>query len=246
MALKTRHYARVLRNFDASQEPDLTVVQHLVDAGTTAIDLGANIGVYTKVLSSLVGREGRVISAEPVPQTFRILAHNVRTLQLKNVELVNAAVSDKVDTVIMQVPSNDFGGGNFYQARVIEDPSPSATAIRVVQVRSVTLDEIAAREEQISFVKCDVEGHELKCLNGGKEVIERHHPAWLIEVWGNPDDGDSTAAQVFDSLTQSGYSVWVFDGRLRQRKSGERATNYFFLTPTHVMTLRGSAPNLMN
>jgi FkbM family methyltransferase len=244
-ALKGRHYERVLRRLKEDEEPDLTVVRQLVAPNTTAIDLGANIGVYTKVLSSLVGRSGRVISVEPVAETFGILSRNVQALGMKNVMLVNAAISDKDEIVTMEVPDYESGGANFYQAQVVDIESAPPRAGRHIRVPSVTLDEIASGEDSVAFVKCDIEGHELRCLAGAQSVIATHHPAWLIEIWGDPDDAGSHAAAVFAVLEAGGYAGWFFDGRLLHlRRPGDRSTNYFFLTATHVSDLQGTAPHL--
>jgi FkbM family methyltransferase len=242
-ALKGRHYERVLREFDEDDEPDLAIVRRLVARDTTAIDLGANIGVYTRALSELTGPRGRVVSVEPVADTFAILSRNVRTLRMTNVTLVNAAVSDKSEMVSMVVPSYESGGANFYKAQVVaSEPDPTQTA-RHVRVRSMTLDEIVSACDRISFVKCDVEGHELKCLTGAASVIANHHPAWLIEVSGSPDVAGSSAASVFALLEGRGYRGWYFDGGLlHERRRGDRSTNYFFLTESHVSALRASAP----
>jgi FkbM family methyltransferase len=197
------------------------------------------------VLSSLTGPYGRVISVEPVAETFAILSRNVQALGMTNVTLVNAAVSDKSEMVTMEVPSYESGGANFYQAQVVETNDRLTTG-REVRVRSVTLDEIASREQRIDFVKCDIEGHELKCLAGAESVIAIHHPAWLIELWGDPDCASSHAAAALALLEARGYSGWVFDGRrLHQRGPGDRSTNYFFLTPAHVSRLRRTAPQLL-
>lgn len=239
--LKARHYERILRTFNEEEEPELAIVRFLVDAGTTTVDLGANIGVYTKVLSSLCGPTGRVISVEPVPETFRILSHNVHSLNMPNVELVNAAVSDRNGRVTMEVPVYDSGGANFYQARIVEATVGRTTAKSRVEVRTVTLDEIASSSERLSFVKCDVEGHEYKCLAGAESTIAKHYPAWLIEVWGDPDRADSNARRLFDLLEGNRYRCWVFDGaRISLRSPGVTSTNYFFLTDDHESrVLRG-------
>lgn len=65
--LRRWHYRRVLRSSTDADEPDLKVVRELVEPGITAVDLGANIGIYTKALSDLVGPSGKVISVEPIP-----------------------------------------------------------------------------------------------------------------------------------------------------------------------------------
>jgi hypothetical protein len=113
-------------------------------------------------------------------------------------------------------------------------------------VRSTTLDDVVADHGHISFVKCDVEGHELKCLLGADRLIANSHPAWLIEVWGDPDAAGSTAASVFALLKGRGYGSWFFDGnRLHERRAGDRSTNYFFLTESHLAVLNDSAPYLL-
>jgi FkbM family methyltransferase len=244
-ALKARHYERVLRNFDEADEPDLKIVRRLVTPNMTAVDIGANIGVYTKVLASLTGPFGKVYCLEPVPETFAVLKRNVRALRMNNVVLVNAAVSDAFTTLTMVVPQYATGGDNFYRAQVVEGEAGQSRDTRRVHVGSTTLDQIAAGE-RIGFVKCDVEGHELKCLIGGRSVLERDRPSWLIEVSENPDDRSSSAADVFALLKEYGYSAWYFDReRLRLRQAGDVSTNYFFLTEIHISQLRNSSPELM-
>jgi FkbM family methyltransferase len=246
--VKARHYERVLRNFSDDEEPDLKVVRHLVAPGTTAVDLGANIGVYTKVLSSLVGAGGRVISVEPVPQTFRFLVANVGALGLANVEVVNAAVSDGRHELTMEVPAYESGGENFYAAQVVTDGGirERRSDNRLLHVRAVTLDEIVSPVERLAFVKCDVEGHEMSCLLGAGVTLSRHRPAWLIEVWGDPDAVDSSAATVFSHLEAHGYLAWLFDGtHLVKRRTGDRGTNYFFLSGSHISAIERAAPGLL-
>jgi FkbM family methyltransferase len=245
-ALRRRHYERVVRSFKEEDEPDLKIVKHLVPPGTTAIDLGANIGVYTKVLSSLTGPSGHVVSVEPVAETFGYLTGNVQALRMTNVRLVNAAVSDQSESLTMELPDNEFGGPYFTRARIVDSQQTPRAPGRYLRVRSTTLDEIAVGEDLISFVKCDVEGHEFECLAGAESVIAIHHPAWLIEVWGDPDELGSLAADVFGSLALRGYSDWFFDGKLlRKRQPGDRSTNYFFLTTAHVTHLRLTVPLLL-
>ena len=94
-------------------EPDLKVVEHLIKPGDSVVDIGANTGLYTKRMSELVGRDGRVFSIEPVPLTFDILGFNVGKLGLTNVELINCAISDTNGSVIVEVPLYESGEENF-------------------------------------------------------------------------------------------------------------------------------------
>jgi FkbM family methyltransferase len=244
--LRVWHHRRTLQSSLDVEEPDLTIVRQLVGAGSVVVDLGANIGVFTKVLSDLVGPSGTVISVEPVPQTFDVLSRNVHSLGMSNVSCVNAAVSDSPGSVVMELPKYRSGGVNFYQASVVAgDPTSSSKPRQHIHVPAVTLDSLVAGKGTIGFVKCDVEGHELACLSGAHSLLTSHSPAWLIEIWGDPEDARGKARQTFQVFENHSYASWWFDGKLlRRRRAGERSTNYFFLKDKHVATLKGKAPQL--
>jgi FkbM family methyltransferase len=236
----------VLRSFTDADEPDLAVVRELVQPGTIAVDLGANIGMYTKVLSDLVGPAGTVISVEPVPQTFDVLSRNIRSLGMGNVSCVNVAISDSDGGVVMELPNYDTGGTNFYQATVVATADQRVVDSRQhVLVPALRLDTLVAGKGIVDFVKCDVEGHELACLSGAKMVLNSHCPAWLVEVWGDPDESGTKAMQVFRIFEGLSYVSWWFDGhRLVKKRPGDRSTNYFFLKEAHIAKLRDKAPQL--
>jgi FkbM family methyltransferase len=244
--LKAWHYERVLRSFSDADEPDLIVVRKLVEPASVAFDVGANIGIYTKVLSELVGRDGKVISVEPVPQTFALLARNVRSLRLANVTCVNVAISDVNGEATMELPENATGGTNYYRARVIDAAGAGIVAGKHrVDVSTATLDTLAQGYGKVGFVKCDVEGYELACLTGAGTVLS-HCPAWQLEVSHNPDDRRSSSWETFRLLEAHSYTPWWFDGqRLVPRSRGDQSTNYFFLRAEHVSRLRDRAPGLL-
>ena len=79
------HYRNSLKQYDIDAEPDLHACRSILKTGDTVLDVGANIGVYTKFCSEFVGPSGRVISLEPVPETYSYLVGNVRALKLENV-----------------------------------------------------------------------------------------------------------------------------------------------------------------
>ena len=236
--LKKVHYVRKLRSVSESTELDFRVIRHLVDHGDHVIDLGANIGVYTKYLSELVGTEGHVYSVEPVPLTFEILCSNIRKLRLRNVELIKYAISDVNGYVTMEIPLYKSGGEYYYGARVVDENANHS--LRQVIVKSKTIDSLFSELPcDISFIKCDVEGHEINCVKGSNNIIKNSKPAWLIEISGDPDDLTSTANETFKLLSEKGYDAYWFDGRsLKRRRLGDKSVNYFFLTRRHLQTLQ--------
>lgn len=244
--IKKRHYAGLLRHRSLEEEPDLKVVRCLVKPGDYVIDIGANIGVYTKTLSELVGREGRVYSIEPFPATFQILCSNIKNLSLKNVEPMNFAISDHEGVVTMELPCDPSGAETHYRAHVVSNNAVKGKT-EIVKVRATTIDSAFPDvSKKVTFIKCDVEGHELACLKGAQKFLTQSRPAWLIEVSGTPEEKDSAAYRVFEMLSNNGYVVWWFDGiRIRKRVAGDKSTNYFFLGDNHINFLKDREPDLV-
>jgi FkbM family methyltransferase len=244
--IRKRHYLRLLSSWSLEKEPSFQVIKYLVRPGDYVIDIGANIGVYSKVLSELAGRNGRVYSIEPFPPTFEILRYNLRRLHLENIEPVNVAISDSEAVVTIGLPYDPSGAETHYRASIVRDRA-SESKIEVADVQATTLDSKFLKVcRKISFIKCDVEGHELACIKGAKEFLAQSQPAWFIEVSGDPDNTNSAACRVFEMLYDKGYTAWWFDGgELRKRSFGDRSTNYFFLTDNHMKALKESAPKLL-
>jgi FkbM family methyltransferase len=239
-AVKKPYYAYLVgrANENYLVERDIHVVKHLVAEGDWVVDVGAAIGAFTKVLSHWVGPSGRVHSFEPIPLIFDFLSHNVRKLHLKNVELLNYAVSDAEGSATMVIPKYRWGSECWYDARIRKDPADSL--LRQFTVPRTTLDShFAGAGAQLSFIKCDANYHELECLRGALQTIRNSKPAMLIEIQPDPDDGSTHAFETFALLGHEGYKPYWFDGRaIRARRHGERSQNYFFLNQTHVEMLQ--------
>jgi FkbM family methyltransferase len=231
--LRRMRHRRVVAHMTAAEEPDLAVLPALLSPGDHAVDLGANIGVYTRHMSEIVGPGGLVVSVEPIPLTFETLKS--QRLRLDNVVWENCAVSAKPGSVRMATPSYPKGGPNYYQSRVIE----GSAGQEGIDVPAKTVDSLVEDRGPISFIKCDVEGHELASLEGATDTLTRWRPAWLIEVSGNPDEPGSDAARCLEILAGHEYGCyWLSDGSLRARQPGDESVNYFFLAEHHVQLCR--------
>ena len=125
--LKEHYYTRAVAKF---WEADVEPIKCFLKRGDYALDIGANIGDYSLVLARLVGDAGKVWAIEPIPDTFRLLSAVVKRLGLTNVELVNCALSDQNGSAIMEIPRHDYGGANFYMARIVSANMSEPTLTR--------------------------------------------------------------------------------------------------------------------
>ena len=101
---------------------------------------------------------------------FALLAANVGLLSHGNVTLLNAAASDESRILEMEVPRARSDAW----ARV----SVNAGGFSVFGVRVDSLPIM----QRVSFVKIDVEGHELAVLAGIRQLLERDKPTVLVET----------------------------------------------------------------
>lgn len=234
--VKTYYYAPSVQTF---WEDDVEPVKSLVKPGDSVIDMGANFGWYTKVLSSLVGDSGKVYSVEPIPDTFHVMSSIVRKLKLRNVVPMNYAMSKVDGMAMMRVPQHEYGGNNFYRAQIDLGQGESSRSMTEYSVPMRCLDSLFLDVAgKITFIKCDVEGHELAVVSGGAKFFEKSKPAWLMEVGGNPDEEGSPAHQLFRLMKHYGYQIYFFDGKyIRPRPVGHWSVNYLMLQPTHCRDL---------
>ena len=172
--LKRHYFARKVRRGDFNaDEPEFGRLSDFIQPGDWTIDIGANIGNYAVRLAQLVGADGRVLAFEPVPETFELLASNCALTEWKNISLFNAAASDKMEIVGIDVPVDaDTGLPNLYRAALSE----SAT----LKVLCITIDSLAVAH-RVRLVKIDAEGHELSVLRGMRQLLIRDHPTLIVE-----------------------------------------------------------------
>ena len=77
------------------------ILTQQLSAGCVAVDVGANIGIYSQFLSRCVGPAGAVHSFEPSTENFRHLSAAVAGLP--NVRVNELAVSDKTGRSLLYV-----------------------------------------------------------------------------------------------------------------------------------------------
>jgi len=229
LEVKKRYYLFLLnRPGTELMELDARALHRIVKPGDSVVDIGAFVGFYTKFLSSLVGPAGRVLSVEPIPHTYEILAWNIRALALNNVQLFNCAISDFEGVVTMEIPRYRNGGECWYDARIVSEPPTQH--LRRLEAYARTLDSLVRNlDRPISFVKCDAEYHELGCVRGAVDMIQRWKPVWLIEMLRSPDEEGSDQRKTLEFLQQRGYIPYWYDGTdFRVRRPGQRSQNLFF------------------
>jgi FkbM family methyltransferase len=176
-------------------EPITTLVaRELVKPGATFIDVGANIGFYSLVLSHFQPSLA-VIAFEPNPKLFRLLQVNVRLNSFDCVCCQPVALSDQNGSAVLHLTESDMS------ASLESDFQPEIDA---VEVTTATLDSYLRRQpvDGALLIKVDVEGHEAAFFHGATETLQERRPDVICEFTG-PADKEITAI-----LRKTGYRFY--------------------------------------
>lgn len=177
---------------------EIAFVRANTRAGTIALDIGAHKGGYTYWLARKVGPDGRVYSFEPQPE----LARKLRlSFDPERVVVENAGVSDSEGSLRLHVPTD----GRPSPGASLEAPAAASRNGHSIEVRVVSLDHyLRDRAQPVSFLKCDVEGHELHVFRGAEQLLRRDRPVLLFEC-EQRHHGARPVRDVFNYLENLGY-----------------------------------------
>ena len=173
--------------------PEARILQSLLGAGDTFLDIGANHGSYSLMAAPAV-KEGRVLAFEPHPRLAELLRGSFAANRFRNAEVFDVACADRNGEATLYVPRTMSGIGGLY-----ESFSGGNGRLRFnVPVRR--LDDILAGQTLPGTVvmKLDVEGSEMAVLRGARELIRKHRPLILLEL--NPASARAAGYSVEDLL----------------------------------------------
>ena len=169
----------------------------LVPPGGTAIDVGANEGVFAYALAGIADR---VVAFEPNPDYARF----ARWMLRGRAELHAFALSDEPGLATFYVPVGG-DGTVLHLAGNLKRTHAQFPEMQTHQVEVRTLDEFGFSD--VRFIKADVEGSECEVLDGGRATIARDRPVLLLELLsGTYQDPAACTAAI---CTAFGYDAFV-------------------------------------
>jgi FkbM family methyltransferase len=199
-------YERYKEIWDAQH---LEVLTKLVRPGSTVIDVGANVGFYTRRFAEWVRPGGEVIAIEPEEMNFLTLKRVIARRGLVNVLGIQAVASEAAGSLLLQ--KNPFHPADH---RIAETPGVG-TNENCVEVRAVTIDDVLRGRgwPKVSLMKIDVQGAEERVLRGATSTLRELRPSVFMEV-------DEAALRLMGSSAES-----VLDLMLSCRYEPHRIVN---------------------
>jgi FkbM family methyltransferase len=186
---------------------ELRYLRRKLRAGESFADVGANIGLWTLVAASAVGRGGRVFSFEPNTATFAKLVENISLNEKWRV----------VEAFAQAVSNTD--GFVFFACETAHNLSAITTetdGLNVLQVPAKPLDSLLSGPTpvaRLAGIKLDTGGHEPAALEGAAQLLAQHSP-WLIAEFNTTLLPSEVLGEwaVYKFLAPLGYRAFIYDG----------------------------------
>lgn len=153
---------------DVEGFPEPWLLAHVPPMGGVALDVGANVGAWSRLLAR---RFDRVYAMEPNPTLHGELRSIAR------VEVVPyGAFWRSMDLEYVTYADSAHLSSHFVQRGINTGERTGSVRLPVCRIDTLGFD------GAVDFVKVDVEGEEVKALCGANGMIEHDRPKMVIEV----------------------------------------------------------------
>lgn len=154
---------------DGMCEPEVAhLMKRVLREGDRAIDVGANIGVFSLLMSSLVGKSGSVFAFEPTAATFQKLRENLKLNRANNVFPVCQALWDKPETLKLHMEM-DSGRNSLRRT----PNTISSTKVQAIPLGS------AFSFPACRLIKMDAEGAEERIMLGAPHLATPQNTPYI-------------------------------------------------------------------
>ncbi|CAN5772631.1 hypothetical protein BH11VER1_BH11VER1_10660 [soil metagenome] len=202
-------------HFDEWYRSTEKLFRRYINVNSVTLDVGANLGFITLVMSRIVGENGAVHSFEPGAGMYKKLSALVERNHLNNVTLHPYGCGSSDSTHTLTIPQ---ASGNA-TLRDTFDKNTTSIVRETVSVKSLDLL-LGDQLDRLDFIKIDTEGFESEVLIGADKLITKFRPIIYIELCSDYRDSSASAIAF---LRSKGYRFPV-EPDLNSSRNGE---NYF-------------------
>lgn len=169
-------------------------------------DVGANLGAYTKLaLAVFSSLSIEIFSFEPSPFTFEKLKEKIG--DRNNVKIFNIGLGCYNGEMSLFQDERGSGIASLYNRRLEHF---NIQLMEKEKVKIETLDDFCGKYglEHIDFLKLDVEGHELKVLQGGRRMLDANAIDFIQFEFGGCNIDSRTYFQDFFYFLRDRYNLY--------------------------------------
>ena len=192
------------------------------------LDIGANIGLFTKAFARSSRKPKLIISIEPSTYVYEILKRVSKNLP--NVNCFQVAISDTKGFVNLNMPVKPSGSIRVGLSHIGKSQHRKQLTEKV---KTNTLDGFIDEHvhEKIDIVKIDVEGAEVLVLSGARNLLQHDRPIWFVEISDFGDRFSGRAEDIFNDFISLNYVPFIYthDSRFEKKTTLKTGNNYLFI-----------------
>ena len=183
---------------------EISFLKENIKKGDIILDIGANIGFYSKILAELTGEKGKVYCFEPDEINYNYFLQN--TKGIKNISVHKKAVADQTKTIKLYTSKLLNVDHRTYKVDDYE---------KEISIDAVSIDDFVAGAFKVDFIKMDIQGFELSALKGMTATLAANpNVKILTELWpyGLRAAGVS-CMELIDFIEKQGFKVYELVGK---------------------------------
>ncbi|MDD7391898.1 MAG: FkbM family methyltransferase [Fusobacteriaceae bacterium] len=195
---------------------EVSVFKEILSEGDNVVEVGANLGLHSIPIAKIIGDKGKLICFEPQRIIYQHLCCNIALNSLVNVETYQYGVSD-INTKLY-IESTDYNEawnyGSFSLDKGFSTEAEYQGVVKKELTKIIKLDDFESIKKlsSLDLIKADVEGFEIRLLNGAKNIIDKFKPFLFVECNLN-----SIANEIIQKINELGYKpYWIISARYQE------------------------------
>lgn len=204
-----------------SERKRINLIKSMIKPGMCVLDIGANIGFYSRIFSSSVGNNGIVYTFEPDKTNFSKLTET--TKNTTNVVAINAAVGSYTGFIDLFI-SNDMN--------IDHHTYNDGENRKCKKVPCISIDDFIVDKQCPSLVKIDIQGFDYFALKGMLKTISRTSELIIFgEFWPYGLNKAGVSPKLYyNLLVENGMQVTFFDKTKNAQQMEEMVQNKYYYT----------------
>jgi FkbM family methyltransferase len=189
-----QYIGKSIINYGEFSQLEVNLFEQICVSGDVVIEVGANIGTHTQVLSKLVGDQGKVLAFEPQRIVYQTLCANIALNSITNVNTYQMALGKNQETIY--IPPIDYKKEGNFGGISIDGYTKGEP------VRKEKLDSFEEQLDRVKLLKIDVEGMESEVINGAINIIKKFQPILYVE-----NDRQEKSKELIELIHSLGYTM---------------------------------------
>jgi FkbM family methyltransferase len=190
------------------------------------LDVGAHMGIFSLYAAQVKNCD--VVSVEPSSITSAILNLNISDNNLgEKIMPISVAVGSNSGLNKYYFTSNSLDAGSGHPYDPINTRGEDYNAKMTQGVSMIKLDDIYSDYGSFDHLKIDIDGHEIQCLNGAKNLLASDQlKSILIEL----NENDDNYSQIINKINSYNFNIdnELTSESLVSEKRGSKIYNHIF------------------